>query len=81
MTTKLTLIAPLCTCCAEPSPLLPRDDLENGLAVCGASGQLYRPEGAGYVPTALPDLARRERQASSVRIDLSVAKWSGPSFS
>jgi hypothetical protein len=71
MKSTLTFVAPTCTCCAEPSPLLPRDDLAAGLAVCGATGQLYRPEGAGYLPTAMPDLALRERPLSSVKIDLS----------
>ena len=71
MKSTLTLIAPACSCCAEPTPLSPRDDLGDGLAVCGHSGQLYRPEGTGYVPTALPNLTRRERARSSVRIDLS----------
>jgi hypothetical protein len=71
MKKTLTLIAPACTCCAEPSPLLPRDDLPGGLAVCGATGQLYRPQGNSYVPTAMPDMTSRKRLAASVQIDLS----------
>jgi hypothetical protein len=75
MKSELTLIAPTCTCCAEPTPLLPRDDLAAGLAVCGGTGQLYRPEGAGFVPTAMPYLAPREHPVSSVRIDLSTSGY------
>lgn len=71
MKPTLTLIAPACTCCAEPSPLVPRDDLPGGLAVCGNTGQLYRPAGTGYVPAALPDLSPRRRPTASVQIDLS----------
>jgi hypothetical protein len=66
----ITLVAPTCSCCAEPSALLPREDLPGGLAVCETTGQLYRPEGQGYVPAALPALKSR-RPAQSVRIDLS----------
>jgi hypothetical protein len=65
-----TLIAPTCTCCQQPQPLAPRDDLESGMAVCPQTGQLYRPAGAGYEPTGLPPLSSA-RQAPSVRIDLS----------
>ncbi len=71
MKSTLVLVAPACTCCAEPRPLLPRDDFPGGLAVCEITGQLYRPEGSGYVPTTLPDLSPAERPAASVRIDLS----------
>jgi hypothetical protein len=71
MKPTLTFVAPACTCCAEPSPLLPRDDLGDGLAACGVTGWLYRPTDTGYVPATLPDLARRDRPRSSVRIDLS----------
>jgi hypothetical protein len=74
MASPLTLIAPACACCAEPTPLLPRDDLPGGLAVCGETGQLYRPSGTGYVPTALPDLPAAP-QPESVRIDLSQAGY------
>ncbi|HET9224877.1 MAG TPA: hypothetical protein VFO07_20355 [Roseiflexaceae bacterium] len=71
MNQPLTLIAPTCACCAEPAPLLPRDDLPGGLAVCPASGRLYRPEGQTYIPTELPALAPARPAAPSVRIDLS----------
>ncbi len=75
MKPKLNFVAPTCTCCAPPSPLLPRDDLPGGLAVCGNTGQLYRPAGAGYVPTELPELATEERPAPNVQIDLSRAGY------
>jgi hypothetical protein len=71
MSQPLTLVAPRCACCAEPAPLLPRNDLAGGLAVCAATGQLYRPEGNGYVATAMPSLAPQRADAPSVRIDLS----------
>ncbi len=71
MKPTLTLITPTCTCCDQPSTLLPRDDLGRGLAVCQTSGQLYRPDGNGYNPTGLPDLAPDNRAAPSVRVDLS----------
>ena len=71
MNQSLTLLAPTCACCADPVQLLPRDDLPGGLAVCPATGQLYRPEGPGYVPTEFPALAPRRPAAPSVRIDLS----------
>jgi hypothetical protein len=71
MNQQLTLVALRCACCADPSALLPRDDLPGGLAVCAATGQLYRPEGHGYVPTAMPPLVPTQQRAESVRIDLS----------
>jgi hypothetical protein len=71
MNQPLTLIAPTCACCAEPAPLLPRDDLPGGLAVCPATGRLYRPDAQGYLPTELPALAPARPAAPSVRIDLS----------
>ena len=40
MDSRLTFVAPTCTCCAEPTPLEPRDDLPGGLAVCRTTGQL-----------------------------------------
>lgn len=70
MAQTITLVAPTCTCCAEPAALLPRDDLPGGLATCPRTGQLYRPAGAGYTPTALPDLPGRPA-AAIVPIDLS----------
>jgi hypothetical protein len=71
MNQPLTLIAPTCACCAEPAPLLPRDDLPGGLAVCPATGRLYRPGGQGYVAAEMPTLALARPPAPSVRIDLS----------
>jgi hypothetical protein len=71
MNQTLTLIAPTCACCVEPAPLLPRDDLSGGMAVCPVSGRLYRPEGQNYVPTELPALVPTRPAAPSVRIDLS----------
>jgi hypothetical protein len=71
MKQTLTFVAPSCTCCSEPTPLLPRTDLGDGLAVCQTSGQLYRPTRDGYTPTQLPDVAPPTRPASNVRIDLS----------
>ncbi|HWQ13804.1 MAG TPA: hypothetical protein VNL77_13470 [Roseiflexaceae bacterium] len=70
MQTQLTLVAPLCACCPNPVPLIPRDDLPGGLAACPATGQLYRPEGQRWAPATLPPLAPA-RAAPSVRIDLS----------
>jgi hypothetical protein len=67
----LTLVAPVCACCSEPAPLLPRTDLPGGLAVCAATGQFYRPDGQRYVPTTPPVLIPQLRQAQSVQIDLS----------
>jgi hypothetical protein len=69
-TNALTLIAPGCTCCTEPAKLLPRNDLPGGLAACPNTGQLYRPEGNHYVPTALPAL-RSAQPTASIAIDLS----------
>jgi len=71
MTQPITMIAPTCACCATPGPLLPRDDLPGGLAVCPATGQLHRPDGQRYVPAALPPLAPQRPAAPSVQIDLS----------
>ena len=71
MNQQLTLVASRCVCCADPSALLPRDDLPGGLAVCATTGQLYRPEGHGHVPTAMPPLVPTQQRVESVRIDLS----------
>lgn len=67
----LTFITPTCTCCDTPQTLLVRDDLPGELAACPTTGQLYRPEGTGYQPTGLPDLAPDHPRTESVRIDLS----------
>lgn len=74
MQSTLTLVTPRCTCCTTPAELLPRDDLPGGMAVCAASGQLYRPAGEGYVPASLPPLAP-QRPAPAVQIDLSRAGY------
>jgi hypothetical protein len=71
MKQPFTLITPTCTCCPEPATLLPRDDLAEGLAVCGQSGQLYRPTADGYIPTTMPTLPPTGRRPASVQIDLS----------
>jgi hypothetical protein len=71
MQSTRTVIMPVCTCCAVPSPLAPRDDLPGELAVCLASGQLYRSDGAGYVPATMPALASRSATRPGVQIDLS----------
>jgi hypothetical protein len=70
----ITLIAPTCTCCTEPNTLLPRDDMPGNLAVCPASGQLYRPLGENYVPTDRPPVAA-PRPQTGVQIDLSRAGY------
>jgi hypothetical protein len=75
MKTRMNWVAPACTCCAQPTPLLPRDDLAPGMAVCSATGQLYRPEGTGYVPAPMPQIATRQRPTTGVRIDLSRAGY------
>ncbi|MBA3469246.1 MAG: hypothetical protein H0T53_06330 [Herpetosiphonaceae bacterium] len=71
---SLVLVSPTCTCCAQPTNLLPRDDLPGGLAVCGQTGQLYRPEAERYIPTTLPALTPTS-PATSVTIDLSRAGY------
>ncbi len=72
---NLTLIAPACTCCREPQPLVPRDDLGDRLAACPATGAVYRPEGTHYVRTALPNFTGAYRPPQAVRIDLSQAGY------
>lgn len=71
----LTLIAPQCACCTQPQALLPRDDLQAGLAVCPQSGALYRPEGAHYVPAAMPPVRSQATAVQSIQIDLSRAGY------
>ena len=70
----LTLIAPQCQCCTTPAMLLPRDDLGAGMAACPATGQLYRPDGAQYVPSAPPPLTSSQ-PAPRVQIDLNHAGY------
>ena len=68
---NLTIISPTCSCCEQPTTLLPREDLGPGLAVCGRSGQLYRPADESYVPMTLPPIVPRSTGTTSVQIDLS----------
>ena len=68
--TTLTLITPTCSCCETPQVLVPRDDLPGDLAVCQGTGQLYRPEGQGYVPTPMPALPTPLETPQSVQVDL-----------
>ena len=75
MNKQMTLVAPACTCCEEPKPLVPRTDLPGQMAACPQSGALYRAEGTGYVPSTLPDLTGAYRPLPSVRIDLSQAGY------
>jgi hypothetical protein len=70
MQTQVTLVSPVCACCATPAPLIPRDDLPGELAACPTTGQLYQPDGPRWTPAALPPLAP-QRPAPSVQIDLS----------
>ena len=75
MTRNLTFVAPVCTCCREPQPLVSRDDLGEYLAACPTTGALYRPAGDHYVRTALPSLAGAYRPPQAVQIDLSQAGY------
>jgi len=76
MNSTLTFVTPQCSCCPQPQPLLPRDDLGRGLAVCAGSGQLYRPQGNAYLPTELPAIKPTRPAANSVQIDLSRSGYS-----
>lgn len=71
----IQLVAPACVCCPEPVSLVPRPDLPGALSVCPQSGQLYRPEGTGYVQVQMPVLPGSARPATSVRVDLSAAGY------
>lgn len=80
MRRQMILVAPTCTCCEEPSALVPRDDLPGDMVACASTGQLYRREdgpggGTRYVPTGIPELPPRNRPARGVRIDLSRAGY------
>ena len=75
MNEVVTFVAPVCSCCAEPKALLPRDDLPGQVAVCPQSGMVYRAEGRGYVATAMPELTGVYRPLPSVRIDLDRAGY------
>lgn len=75
MNERMTLVAPSCTCCAEPKALLPRTDLPGKMAVCPQSGTLYRAEGRGYVQTGMPEMTGVYRPLPSVRVDLNQAGY------
>jgi hypothetical protein len=64
-----------CRCCEPATTLLPRADLEPGVAVCPRSGRLHRATGATYelAPEGAPLARRVEAPAVRpvVRIDLS----------
>lgn len=75
MPTILPMTVPTCACCAEPTALLPRPDLAEGLAACGTTGNLYRREGTGYALAPMPDLPARHAPAP-VPIDLSRVGYS-----
>ncbi len=64
-----------CRCCEPETTLLPRADLEPGVAVCPRSGRLHRAAGGGYELTAEGEpLARRVDLPAArtvIRIDLS----------
>ncbi len=71
-TTTLTL---RCRCCEPASALLPRGDLEPGLAVCPRSGRLHRAGGVAYELSSdgVPFVRRAAAPAAQavVRLDLS----------
>lgn len=71
----LTFVIPACECCEQPRELLPRDDLAAGMAVCPQTGELYRPEGQGYIRTTVPHLNRTTATAPQT-IDLSRTGYS-----
>ena len=75
MNERLTLVAPACTCCAEPVALLPRTDLPGQMAVCPQTGTLYRPDERGYMQSALPEMTGVYRPLPSVRVDLNQAGY------
>jgi hypothetical protein len=75
MNERLTLVAPACTCCAEPKALLPRTDLPGQMAVCPQTGTLYRPDERGYMQSVLPEMTGVYRPSPSVRVDLNQAGY------
>ncbi|NTU78562.1 MAG: hypothetical protein HGA45_04025 [Chloroflexales bacterium] len=64
-----------CRCCEPAGALLPRVDLEPGVAVCPRSGRLHRAGALAYeLISEGPPLARRAEAPAArpiVRIDLS----------
>lgn len=75
MNEQITLVAPVCTCCAEAKVLVPRTDLPGQMALCPQSGTLYRAEGRGYVQAGLPEMTGVYRPLPSVRVDLNQAGY------
>lgn len=75
MPNELVLIAPSCTCCAVPQPLIPRTDLAPELAACPQRGTLYRQAGSKVLPATMPDLGGVYQPMPNVRIDLSQAGY------
>jgi hypothetical protein len=71
----LTLIAPACTCCATPELLVPREDLETGMAACPTTGQFYRYDGKGYAPSETPLVTVNRPAAPAIQIDLDQATY------
>ena len=70
-----TILDPHCRCCDPATPLLPRADLEPGLAACPRSGRLHRAGTAAFeLISAGPALATRTQAPAArpvIRIDLS----------
>jgi hypothetical protein len=75
MNEQMTLVAPVCTCCADAKTLLPRTDLPGQMAVCPQTGTLYRAQGRSYVQTILPEMRGAYRPLPSVRVDLNQAGY------
>jgi hypothetical protein len=71
----MTLVEAVCSCCAQPTALTPRDDMPGGLAACPTTGQIYRPEGQRYMPSSLPPITTAPPSAPSVQIDLSRSSY------
>jgi hypothetical protein len=75
MNEQITLVAPVCTCCAQPKVLLPRTDLPGQMAVCPQTGTLYHAEGQSYVQSVMPQMTGVYRPLPSVRVDLNQAGY------
>ena len=75
MTKQMTLVTPVCACCAQPQPLLPRTDLDIDAAVCPSTGLIYRAEGTGYVPVTFPGVRRPYTPLPDVQVDLMQAGY------
>jgi len=70
-----TILDTHCRCCDPATPLLPRADLEPGLAACPRSGRLHRAALTAYeLISDGPALATRPQAPAAqpvIRIDLS----------